>query len=132
MLNKWRAGAHTDITINFAHPDDMPVLRPGDTLEGDIQIETEKEINCRQVQVQVGWHTTGKGDINRGPADEITEPIGTLIPGEVTVIPFRVKIPSAPWSYQGEILQIVWGVNVKIELSLAPDVTFHRPFIVEP
>lgn len=124
-----------DIRVRFKNSvtvGSIPAYQPGDLLEASLEIYGENPINCRDVEVSIGWHTEGKGDRNNGRA--YLEPLGVtqIEPGIPVAHNVSFRLPSTPWSYEGELIQVVWAVNVKIDIAMMPDINSAHPFVLQP
>lgn len=125
-----RGGA--DIQIRFKRGGDVLQYQPGDMLEADIEVRSENTITCRDIVVAVGWHTEGKGDRNSGRS--YVDPLGVteIVPGIPITHQFSCRLPNTPYSYEGELIRIVWALTVKVDIAMMPDMTESRPFILQP
>ena len=123
---------NTTIHVGFEKGEGFQSFYPGEELVALIQIRPEQEINCREVWVYVGWHTEGKGD--RNSAAVYSEPISItkLSPDEPVMHELHYQLPNSPWSYQGELIRLVWTVHVKIDVAMMPDINHHEPFVLQP
>ena len=45
---------------------------------------------------------------------------------------FRFTLPNGPWSYAGHYVNIIWEVDVSIDLALARDLRDQQPFVLAP
>ncbi len=122
----------TVIHVGFEKDSGVQHYQPYEDLVALIQVRPEREINCRDVWVYVGWHTEGKGD--RNSAAVYSESLGVLgiSPDEPLTYELHYQLPNDPWSYEGELLRIVWTVHVKVEINLLPDINHHEPFVLRP
>ena len=121
-----------DIGIVFKRGTEVVAYKPGETLEATVEIRPEKDINCRDVRVSVGWYTDGKGD--RDSQDVYTEPMGitTLTPGRAEQFDLVFQLPRSPHSYRGQLINVVWHVEVTIDIALMPDIQESRVFVLKP
>ncbi len=121
------------IMVRFKGAGQTRVFRPHDTVKGLVEINPISNINCRSVEVKIGWHTEGRGTRNEGYAyvdrrDDITQlEVGTPI-----IIDFDYNLPVEPWSYSGTLISIVWSVDVKIDIPMGRDINHSESFVLQP
>lgn len=123
-----------EIRISFKRNTEAEVVayRPGETVAAMIEIRPEKDINCRDVRVSIGWYTEGKGD--RDSQDVYTEPTGvtTLMQGQPEQFNVACPLPRTPHSYRGQLISVVWQMQVTIDIALMPDIQESRVFVLRP
>lgn len=97
-------------------------LNPGGTLTGKVGWEVEKL--PRKAAVRLFWRTSGKGTEDLKVVDEIEVPQ----PARQQLFDFSFQLPLEPYSFQGRLLSITWGVEVVVdkqnelaELVIAPE-----------
>lgn len=129
-MRLFKGGANIDIT--FKRGDGVLQFKPGETLAGKVRVEAEHPITCRDVLIEVGWHTEGKGD--RNSERVLMEPlmVTELLPDQPVTHPFSFTLPHRPYTYQGELIRIVWEVTVKVDIAMMPDMTESRSFVLRP
>lgn len=107
-----------------------PAFAPGDVIEGRAEWTLEQPADA--VIVRLFWFTEGKGERDVGIADEVRfdHP-----PAQYTS-EFQFTAPEEPWSYDGSLLSIQWGIEVVCEgnrdserviLVIAPNRSTVRP-----
>jgi hypothetical protein len=84
-------------------------VSPGQLLQGTCQWLPEgNEVN-KKAHLKIGWRTEGRGNVDRE----------TLYKKDVVsqdAMPFQYQIPlKVPYSYDGELLRIIWEVTVEVE-----------------
>jgi hypothetical protein len=111
---------------------EVPVFRPGSMLEGRVEILPERDIRCRHLWIRATWHTEGRGnrDYERVATEDVFQ--GTLRARMPASFPFRLQLPSSPWSYEGHLLRIVWEVEVDVDIPWAINLRHREPFILAP
>jgi hypothetical protein len=99
------------VTIDLDRTD----FEPGDLLSGRYAIEPQSTALATSVDVSVYWNTEGKGCEDRaiqygkrGSTDD-----GPLFDKEGAG-PFAIRLPSAPLSYEGVLVKIVWYIQVRV------------------
>jgi hypothetical protein len=86
------------------------VFEPGEVLAGEYRLEGCADHAVESVTLVVQWHTTGKGDEDRAIVCE-----HALEPG--TTGRFSVRLPRAPLSYDGFLVQIRWDLRVTARIA---------------
>lgn len=122
-----------EITIQGAEYD--PRARrfsPGEVVQGSVQITPEKEINCRHVYARLQWRTEGRGDEDKQVVAEQDLYQGRLPAGLPRHYSFHLRLPEQPWSYAGQLVRIVWEVEVSIDIALARDPSAAVPIVMRP
>ncbi|MEM8737840.1 MAG: hypothetical protein AAGG38_05090 [Planctomycetota bacterium] len=85
---------------------DPPSYRPGDRIDGVAGWQLDKA--ARWVEVRLFWRTAGKGDEDAVIVDSVRYDE----PGEVDARAFSFVAPTGPFSYEGRLIEIAWGVEV--------------------
>jgi len=111
---------------------ELPRYQPGGTLPGVVRLEDSRKTSCRGVQIVARWRVTGRGTPDEGQSTEKWVHRGRIEPGASVEIPFEYPLPHAPWSYQGELIEIVWELEAKLDIPRAGDHTVAVPFILAP
>lgn len=105
----------------------------GETVKGRATVVPEND-RWKEVVVWVGWHTEGRGDMDKGELIQVVrakETFTNVLAGMPLEIPFEAKIPEeGPISYDGEIVRIVYSVEVRVVVPLARDEKHIHPFRV--
>ena len=84
------------------------ICLPESTLSGKASWQLKKQ--PRSVYVRLFWKTAGKGS-------EDTEIVAQCVvpqPSQQQEFNFSFELPDSPYSYQGNLLSISWGVEVVI------------------
>ncbi len=90
--------------INFYFNEDS--FQVGSTLTGSCLWTPDKPSNQKLLRLTIGWRTEGRGDVEQQTLYH-TE----IRPSERTH--FKCNIPfSAPVSYDGQLLRIIWEIAV--------------------
>jgi hypothetical protein len=83
---------------------------PGENMDGTIRLHSGHEWTADYIELVLWWHTTGKGQQDKGVMHRHAfAQKGQRIPTRVDHN-FRVKLPSAPWTYHGRLIKIEWFV----------------------
>lgn len=112
--------------------DQSHVFHPGDTIVGVVEITPNEVIKCRQVEVTIGWHTEGRGDLDRMIIYNDMIPVEEIYPDSPITHHFETVLPSEPWSYAGKLIRIVWEVQAKIDIAWATDINQSLQFALAP
>jgi hypothetical protein len=105
---------------------------PGSDLNGTLVIVPDAQITCNRLLVRVGWHTEGRGDRDAQTVAEIELFRGTLQAHVPASYDFAFQLPSAPWSYAGHYISIIWTIEANIDLSMAFDPRSSVVFMLGP
>ncbi|HVK04206.1 MAG TPA: hypothetical protein VM490_12070 [Armatimonadaceae bacterium] len=124
----------TDIRVEFQTgvpmSDGLRAFAPGETVAGTLTIRTAKEVKCNHAYLRLAWHTEGRGDRDRAVVQERDVFQGTLRAGEPTTFPFEFLAPRDPWSYAGVYVNIVWAVEVDLDVPWAVNPRHEQPFVL--
>ena len=100
---------------------------PGDLLQGKIRLIAQSNMKCHHLVVTVRWRTNDRGDTDNGAVYSNDLFQDRLLSTQSIELPFQVQLPLEPYSYDGQVVKIVWEVLVKADLGL-----FTRPSVVSP
>jgi hypothetical protein len=107
-------------------------FEPGGRLKGQAELTTSEGVNCRRVVLRVGWHTRTPGEPDQATVAEVVMASQPLNPQTHLVQPFDLDLPAAPWSYTGQMIQIIWEVKLVVDMPLMTDFEDHRVFLLAP
>jgi hypothetical protein len=125
--------ADFEITLQGGEADGSYLrYKPGETMQGSVQVTPQRDMNCRHLFVRLVWQTEGRGDRDRGVGGEIDLFQGQLRAGTPRYHSFHFSLPDEPWSYAGHYINIVWQVEVSIDLAMTVDPRAAKPFILVP
>ena len=127
--------ADTDIRITLRDAemmDGMPHYEPGSAITGDVVLTTNGAINCRGVYLRLQWHTEGRGDRDEQKIQEVVLNNGALSSNATLRQNFRFDLPREPWSFAGHYINIIWEIDVVIDLPMAADIHKTQPFVLAP
>ncbi|MEM7625749.1 MAG: hypothetical protein AAF333_08975 [Planctomycetota bacterium] len=82
-------------------------FRPGDPIDGLVGWEFEGD-PPKWVEVRLFWATAGKGT----PDVFIADAVEFEAPAAVDAQAFRFVAPAGPFSYEGRLIEIGWGIEV--------------------
>jgi hypothetical protein len=88
-------------------------INPGETLAGRAYWQLEKP--PRTLSVRLFWKTSGKGTEDVEIVDErrVEHPI------EQQSLDFSFALPLEPYSYEGRLISLTWGVEVVADKAAA-------------
>jgi hypothetical protein len=95
-------------------------LAAGDVLEGSVVVTADGPI--AGLELSVCWLTSGTGGEDEGVIH--FQPLGAEAASGAPV-PFSVRLPLTPTSYEGEHVSIAWLVRVRQGAEVAWDTTFR-------
>ena len=119
----------TDVRINLFLDSKDYIYHPGDCLTGSYRILDVKADEINSIETSVFWRTEGKGDEDvkivdyRFQSRQLEDWINPYKPGKIETV-----LPSAPLSYEGQIIKIRWVVQVKMTLVSGEQVLAERVF----
>lgn len=119
-----------DISIELDNPKSTYQLR--DRVTGTVQIQVNKDVNCKALKIAGLWKTHGRGNEDSEEYGEYTTFPGLMKAGEVKSIPFSILIEDVPLTYRGEYLNVDHYVNVRIDIPWRLDPTASKEFLVLP
>lgn len=129
--------AMANVEISIALRDDFAGgasahYEPHQVLQGGVVLRVDRSLNCRHVFVRLVWHTEGRGDRDRGEVAEVDLHQGEIRPGAPLREDFHFRLPEGPWSYAGHYINIIWEVEVSIDVPLARDPRASKRIILAP
>lgn len=105
---------------------------PGDRVEGQARFVPEEDVTMDEFAIQLVWYTEGRGDQDLTVVE--SDPGGTgLLTASIPVTQrFSFTLPSYPWSYAGQLINIIWAIRVMADPARGK--TFYQsvPFVVSP
>lgn len=124
MFNREDRSAKAGVRVQFSGVEGhgIPIFRPNEDIIGVVEVLPDKVIECRGVEIQLKWRTEGKGDTDQQVIDFDSVHVTQITPDEPLIYPFQFKAPDMPWSYEGELIRIVWAVEVKIDVEAKLDI----------
>jgi hypothetical protein len=127
--------ADTDIRLNLQDAkiiDGIPHYEPGSTIIGDVMLTTNGALDCRGVFVRLQWRTEGRGDREMRQIHEVVLNNGALSSNATLRQNFRFDLPGEPWSFAGHYINIIWEIDVVIDMPMAADIHKTLPFVLAP
>ena len=126
--------AHIQISISGGEMVDGSMrFDPGSELKAEVQFNAADTIRYRALRVGIEWHTEGYGERDGAkPVERKLAEEGVLKPDTPVCRQLRFALPTAPWSYAGEWINILWEVKATIDLPLKKDITASQRFILAP
>lgn len=103
---------------------------PETEIEGCARLTPERSVDARRVVARLQWHTEGRGDRDKARPDEVELASGPLT--EPLVRNFTLSVPQQPWSYTGELINIIWQVVVVVDIPHAFDIHAEETIVVAP
>lgn len=127
------AQAQIEITLRGDESDGgLNLYEPRGVFQGSVQIITDSDVDCRHLYARLLWHTEGRGDSDRGVVDELDLFQGQLTAGSPTYHTFHFTLPQEPWSYAGYYINIIWEVEVVVDVPWRRDLKAQEQFILAP
>lgn len=119
-----------ELTFDVAVPERGCFLL-GETMEGALVIEAHDRVNCRGVNAELVWCTSGKGDPEEHTIWSSRVHEGPLEPGSHRY-EFRIALPDGPACYDGELINLVWELRAWVDLAFRRDPGIAHPIWVIP
>jgi hypothetical protein len=105
---------------------------PGEVIQGSVQITPEKDMKCRNIYARLQWRTEGRGDEDKQVVAEQDLYQGELRGGMPRHHSFHLRLADQPWSYAGQLVRVVWEVEVSIDIAFARDPRAALPIVMRP
>jgi len=96
---------------------------PGDELTG--AVEWSLPVAPRAVEVRLLWFTRGKGTTDAS----VVETLKFESPRAQDRREFRFRLPAAPYSYTGKLIEVVWAVEL---VALPSKESARAEFVLAP
>jgi len=94
---------------------------PGETLTGTASWEFDTP--PEEAALQLVWSTRGKGTTDI----EVVQTIPISHPQARDTLPFTIKLPNAPYTFSGQLVSLIWALELNIagqsesaEIIIAP------------
>lgn len=127
------AGATIEVSLSGGETTGtLTRYRPGETIRGEVLVIPDGDLRCNHLRARLKWHTEGRGDRDQETVAEADLFQGTLPAGMPRQYPFAFELPRQPWSYAGKYINIIWQIEVVIDVPMAKDPTHRQPFILAP
>lgn len=110
----------------------LPRYEPGAVLPAVVRLEADREHPCRAVYAVAHWYARGGGPVEKGDGQPIRVDQGEIPAGTTVELPFHYPLPFYPWTYQGELVEIAWELEVRLDTPFNTDHTAHAAFILTP
>jgi hypothetical protein len=125
-----RRGSERGATIRLELDPPSPiVVAAGDSISGRLHVSAPQRLRIHHVELAVGWRTAGRGETDAHVAYSERILRGPWLEGEFDT-PFAVRLPDAPFTYNGRIVKIRWAVRATIDRVLASNVVEELPIRV--
>ena len=98
-------------------------FEPGEELSGSASWQLDKP--ARDVELRLFWFTRGRGTEDAG----VVQTIRFEQPQNGETRSFRVRLPEAPYSFSGQLISLVWALELVVEPSRQ---VVRREIIVAP
>ncbi len=102
---------------------DIASYSPGETVEGEASWALPEPPAA--MELRLFWRTEGAGNTDL----EVVESRPFESPRAADRRPFQFRLPAGPWSFQGPLIHLVWGVELvaspsedasRVDLTVAP------------
>ena len=116
--------------INVVLQLDQESYRPGETLSGLLRFDGKLPVEYR-IELSVLWHTEGRGNEDLGVILFQEWSSGKQQLDFQKPLPFTVRLPRTPLTYDGELIQIRWLARVRVRWSPHGEMLSETPFRLE-
>jgi hypothetical protein len=107
-------------------------FRPAEVVQGTVTIIPDSDVKCKHLYIRLEWHTEGRGTRYRQKVEEMDVFQGTLQANMPRSFEFTFQLPEEPWSYEGHYINIVWGIEVQLDVPWGRDVKHEEQFLLLP
>lgn len=108
-------------------------VQPGETLQGELILESKEDINCRGVWIEIECKETGNGTNSYTRVHESKIFEGALRKDEQISHQISFQIPlGMPLTYAGQYVRFQWVVRLRIDIPLWFDPREEFEFTVLP
>ena len=116
---KTGSGGRINFAVRFQGQEgvDIPAYKPYSEVIGVLNIDVRDTMRVKSIDIELMWETEGKGDRNRGVVDRDTIFLEELSPEDPVKHPFQFNLPDTPWSYQCELIRIVWKLKITVDVD---------------
>ncbi|MCA9931487.1 MAG: hypothetical protein KC419_23540 [Anaerolineales bacterium] len=110
----------------------MQRYRPGEVVHGNFTVFPDEGVKCSHLYVRLLWHTEGRGTRFQEVIGEEDIFQGEFQAGMPRSFDFQFLLPNEPWSYEGHYINVVWGIEVQIDVPWSKDPKQTAHFILSP
>lgn len=101
---------------------DQTEIEAGETITGTLNIRPDEDLDVNHLAVEARWYTSGRGDQADDTVDRVKWNPGRMRKGISWEESFELSIPQeVPMSYNGELLNINWVVQIDVDLPWSFD-----------
>lgn len=115
--------SHHAIDLDLAFDETGNACEPGGRIAGTASWQAERA--PEGIEVRLFWYTKGKGDRDLS----LVETIVVDAPQATDRRPFSFRLPAAPPSFYGELIELVWAIEV---VALPSEEAALREIVVGP
>ena len=121
----------TDVSVIV----DRESFRPGETVRGSVEWSVDRA--PKSAQARLYWRVEGRG----GDHVEELRTVALESPGTRERRPIQFVLPRGPYSFEGRLMSLTWGVELviqpgkhaaRVEFAVSPDgrpVDLHDPTV---
>ena len=93
--------------------DERTSFHPGETIEGVAGWRLDKP--PKSIELRLFWFTRGKGTEDVGVVNQINFPAPQAEEGRT----FSFKLPPEPWSFSGQLISLIWALELVVDPGIA-------------
>jgi len=126
--------AEVSVTLHGGEPrGDLVAYPPGGTVRGTVTVTPTRDVEVKDIQIALMFRTRGRGTTDSERADTLSGLFSGAVSRDMPAsYEFTLTLPDAPWSYDGQLIEIEWNVEVFFDARGLIDARHHQPFIVAP
>lgn len=122
--------ANCDLSIDLDDPDVFH--QGGAVITGVVRVDVDADVNCSALEVQSGWRTHGRGNIDSHDIAKVSLFSGQWQAGDK--LEYRFELPIAEWppTYHGHYLSVDHYVDARAKIPWSFDPKATQPFLMCP
>jgi hypothetical protein len=97
------------------------MVRPGELIRGQVQVDVDSDCRCDGLSIQVFWRTHGRGDGDEGKGETIQLFQGLWSAEEESAYAFEFEAPKEPATYHGHLINVDWYVVASADIPWGID-----------
>jgi hypothetical protein len=105
---------------------------PGATLPAVVRLEAGRARAYRAVYAQARWTAQGTGLSDTGEGPIVTVSGAAIEPGPSVELPFDYPLPAYPWTYSGQLIEITWELQIRLDAPFGSDPITSQVFVLAP
>ncbi|WP_017325334.1 hypothetical protein [Synechococcus sp. PCC 7336] len=105
----------------------------GGEIAGQVSVSLDRNNPPKQIEIEALWRTEGRGTRDKRTIDSVSPPLEGATWAIGRQFPFRFPLPDdVPISYDGELIRVIWEVEVRVALGWLKSLKETASFRVLP